>query len=195
MLSVPPAGSPALYSIRWGAIFAGVAVGSAIHLLLMVAGAAMGLALLEPHNAADALPIAAAVFNIAAMSIGALVGGYVAARASGLRRASDGMLHGLAAWGAATLFFLCIALAGIGALSGGVPDLASAVDLVRDAVTIPDASARVARAAALVAAAGAGLSLAMLLSLVAALLGGFSGTYGARRRLRNRRPTTPGQPV
>lgn len=99
-----------LGGIRWPAVFAGLAVGLGVHLLLMLFGIAAGFA---AYGATDqpegsTVSIAAAVWNTISMLIAALVGGFVAARASGLRRSADGMLHGVVSWGASMLFFAAL---------------------------------------------------------------------------------------
>jgi hypothetical protein len=101
---------PPLYSIRWPAIFAGLAVGLGIHLLLMLIGMATGLAVFGTGGRPDgeSISVAAAVWNTISMVIAALIGGYVAARASGLRRSVDGMLHGVVSWGATMIFFVLL---------------------------------------------------------------------------------------
>lgn len=103
----PEAEGISLCSIRWSAIFAGLAVGLGTNLLLMLIGVALGLAVYATGGRPEgsSIPIAAGVWNTFSMLVSALVGGYVAARASGLRRSLDGMLHGAVAWGATTLFF------------------------------------------------------------------------------------------
>jgi hypothetical protein len=110
-----------LYPVRWSAIFAGMAVGIALHLLLMVIGVALGLAVFDFGDRPDAETVstAAAAWNGLSMLAGAFIGGYVAARASGLRRTADGVLHGVVSWGATTLLFAALTLSTAGgALSG-----------------------------------------------------------------------------
>lgn len=99
-----------LDGIRWPAVFAGLAVGLGVHLLLMLFGIAFGLAVYGAGQSPDggSVSIAAAVWNTISMLIAALVGGFVAARSSGLRRNADGMIHGVVAWGAAMLFFAAL---------------------------------------------------------------------------------------
>lgn len=94
-----------LYSIRWSAIFAGLAVGLGVHLLLMLIGVSAGLAVFGAGERPEGqtISVAAAVWNTISMLISAFVGGYVAARSSGLRRTSDGMLHGVVSWGATVM--------------------------------------------------------------------------------------------
>ncbi|CAL94354.1 hypothetical protein [Azoarcus olearius] len=100
-----------IYSgIRWGSVIAGFAVGVGIHLLLMLIGVAAGFAVYgtgaRPEG--ESMSIAAVTWNTVSMLIAAFVGGYVAARGSGLRRTSDGVLHGVVSWGATVLFFAIV---------------------------------------------------------------------------------------
>ena len=116
-----------LCSIRWSAIFAGLAVGLGVHLLLMLIGMAAGFAVLgageRPEG--EAFSIGAAVWNTVSMLLSALVGGYVASRSSGLRRTSDGMLHGVVAWGATVMAFALITGSVAGNALGGLFGIAS----------------------------------------------------------------------
>lgn len=110
-----------LNNIRWAAIFAGLAVGLGVTLLLMLIGMATGLAVYGSGARPDgeSISLAAGLWNTITMFIAALVGGFVAARASGLRRSMDGMLHGVVSWGATMLFFAVLTGAVTGnALSG-----------------------------------------------------------------------------
>jgi hypothetical protein len=111
-----------IYAMRWGAIFAGLAVGLSLHLLLMLLGAAGGLTALEvtervPDAGRSAL--IAGIWNTVSMLVAAFVGAYVAARASGLKRTNDGLLHGAVAWGATTLLTAILATSAIGGAVGG----------------------------------------------------------------------------
>lgn len=111
-----------IYAIRWGAIFAGLAVGLSVHLLMMLLGAAGGLTALnvaEDAPTAGTSAIIAGGWNTLSMLVAAFVGGYVAARASGLKRSTDGMLHGAVSWAATTLVTVYLASSAIGAIAGG----------------------------------------------------------------------------
>jgi hypothetical protein len=96
--------------IRWGAVFAGFAVGVGVHLLLTLIGVAAGFAVYGAGARPDggSVSIAAAAWNTASMLIAAFVGGYVAARSAGLRRSTDGILHGVVSWGVTVLFFALV---------------------------------------------------------------------------------------
>lgn len=108
-------------NISWGAIFGGVAVGVALHLLLMLFGVAAGLSAVDPQAAEPVgrVPAAVGIWNGISMLISAFVGGYVAARSSGLSRRVDGLLHGFVSWGVTTLFFAYLATTAIGSIVGG----------------------------------------------------------------------------
>jgi hypothetical protein len=104
-----------IYTVRWPAIFAGVAVGLSLHLVLMLIGIAAGLTALDQAAEGDvradgrSAAMVAAAWNGISMLIAAFVGGYVAARASGLRRSSDGVLHGVVSWAATTILTAILA--------------------------------------------------------------------------------------
>ncbi|MCG2578742.1 hypothetical protein LZ012_17225 [Dechloromonas sp. XY25] len=95
------------HALSWGGIVAGLSVGIAINLLLLLIGAATGLAMFDAGDARQAsqtgVSMAVAIWNTISMVIAAFAGGYVAARTAGMRRASDGVLHGVVAWGATLL--------------------------------------------------------------------------------------------
>jgi hypothetical protein len=171
-------------AVRWSAVLAGMAVGIAVHLALNLGGVALGLALNERGDA-YAIPLAAGAWNTLSMLAGALVGGYVAARASALRRIADGMLHGTVAWGATTLVFGVIALTTAGAFAGGLFNAIAengrlgAAAVAEGASAIPTPAPATATRAA--RAASGWLAVAIMLSLLAGLAGGALGARGARR--------------
>jgi hypothetical protein len=171
-------------TVRWSAVLAGMAVGIAVHLVLNLGGVALGLALNERGNASG-IPLAAGAWNALSMLAGALVGGYVAARASALRRIADGMLHGTVAWGATTLVFAVIALTTASGLAGSLFSAVAengrlgAAAVAEDAraisTPVPPTADKAARAAS------GWLAVATGLSLLAGLAGGALGARGARR--------------
>jgi uncharacterized membrane-anchored protein YitT (DUF2179 family) len=91
----------AFLNVSWGAIFAGLAVGIASNMLLMMLGTAAGLSLfdLSETDTGQRFPLVAALWNTVSMIVAAFIGGYIAARASGLKRSFDGVLHAAVAWG------------------------------------------------------------------------------------------------
>lgn len=110
-------------AIAWSAIIGGLVVGLATQMVLMLLGIAAGLTAVDISGAGAGVrnvPAWSAVWNGLSMLVAAFVGGYVAARMSGLRRKSDGILHGFVAWGATTLLYAILAFSAMGALFGGV---------------------------------------------------------------------------
>lgn len=110
-----------LPQIRWGAVFAGTVVGFATYLLLSLFGLAVGLTAIDPQAAepVGAAPMIAGIWTGISLLIAAFLGGYVAARMSGLGRRSDGVLHGFVAWAALTVVLAWLMTTAIGNLLGG----------------------------------------------------------------------------
>lgn len=140
--SLEPAAIP-LDGIRWPAVFAGLAVGLGVNLLLMLFGVAAGFAVYGAGGRLDgsSLSIAAGVWNTISMIIAALVGGYVAARASGLRRNIDGVIHGVVAWGASMLLFAMLTSSVTGSAISGLFGAAASPPVVSrsvDAASVGD---------------------------------------------------------
>ena len=107
-------------AISWGGIVAGIIVGLAIQLVLTLLGIAAGLTAfgLGATPPAGEVPAWVGAWQSVTVLIAAFVGGYVAARMSGLQRKGDGMLHGLVAWGATTLIVALLTTSALGALFG-----------------------------------------------------------------------------
>lgn len=110
-------------AISWGGIVAGIIVGLAIQLVLTLLGIAAGLTAfgLGTTPPAGEVPAWVGAWQSVSVLIAAFVGGYVAARMSGLQRKGDGMLHGLVAWGATTLIVALLTTSAIGVLFGRGP--------------------------------------------------------------------------
>jgi hypothetical protein len=110
-----------LSPLSWPAVFASLAVGISVMLLLTLAGVAVGVSIVEPGaDGPRAITMAAAAWQTLSMLIAAIVGGYVAARLSGLRRTADGVLHGAVSWGATTLLYAALATTALGTLTAGM---------------------------------------------------------------------------
>jgi hypothetical protein len=110
-----------LSPISWAAIFASLAVGISVMLLLTLAGVAVGVSVVDPGaDSPRAITMGAAAWQTVSMLVAAIVGGYVAARLSGLRRTGDGVLHGAVSWGATTLLYAALATTALGTLTAGM---------------------------------------------------------------------------
>ncbi len=110
---------PLFPAIRWGAVLAGVAVGVSVQLALTLLGIATGLSAtdISQGESFGTGPLMWAGFS---MLIAAFVGGYVAARMTGLKRKVDGVLHGVVSWAVTTLLFATLATSAGGSLLSGV---------------------------------------------------------------------------
>lgn len=111
---------PFFSALRWGAILAGVVVGIALQMALTLLGIATGLSSIDVSSAESASATGPLLWAGISMLISAFVGGYVAARSSGLKRKSDGVLHGATSWGVTTLLFVVLAASAGGSMLGGI---------------------------------------------------------------------------
>ncbi|MFA7097262.1 MAG: hypothetical protein WC383_12395 [Gammaproteobacteria bacterium] len=111
--------------IRWSAIIAGSVAGLASYLLLALFGIAVGLTAIEPQAAEPVgnVPILAGVWSGLSLLIASFIGGYVAARMSGLERRSDGLLHGFVAWATIMLLLTWLTTTAIGNVLGSTFNL------------------------------------------------------------------------
>jgi len=110
-----------LSPVSWPAIFASLAVGISVMLLLTLAGVAVGVSVVDSGpDGPQAITMGAATWQTVSMLVAAIVGGYVAARLSGLRRTADGVLHGAVSWGATTLLYAALATTALGTLTAGM---------------------------------------------------------------------------
>lgn len=107
--------------ISWGSILAGVIVGLATYMLLALLGVAAGLSAVDPQSTrpVGSVPIATGIWTGISLLISAFVGGYVAARMSGLARMGDGLFHGFVSWAVTTVLFAYLATTAVGSLLGG----------------------------------------------------------------------------
>lgn len=110
---------PLFPAVRWGAVLAGVAVGVSVQLVLTLLGIASGLSL-SSVSAVEGPATGALVWAGLSMLIAALVGTYVAGRMSGLKRKTDGVLHGVVTWAVTTLLFVFLATSAGGSLLSGL---------------------------------------------------------------------------
>jgi len=176
----------------WSAVWVGALAAIAVGLIIGLIGFAVGAHQMTAPRFTTwkNVGIVASIFNIGGAFFAFVVGGWVAARIAGLRRAEPAMLHGAVVWLVAIPMLLVFAALGAtghwGSWYGGLagsPAWASAVPPVD-----PEA-ARAFRNTALVTVA------ALLLGLVGSVIGGWfasgepmSVTYYRRRTLDVERP-------
>jgi len=109
--------------ISWAAIFGGVILIVALQVLLSLLGAGIGFGTVDARSGttpdASNLGIGAGIWWIVSSLIALASGGYVAAWLAGIESRWDGMLHGLVAWGIATLLVLYLLTSAVGGILGG----------------------------------------------------------------------------
>jgi hypothetical protein len=121
-----PATAPAaVRRISWGAIIAGIAVVLVLQLLLMLLGLAIGTATIDPAAGGSGIPEASTlgmsggIWWVVSTSISIFAGAWVAGRLAGMPTRTDGMLHGIVTWAAATLLAFYLLTSTIGTVVGG----------------------------------------------------------------------------
>lgn len=120
--------SAILKRISWGAIFAGVVIALAVQLVLSLLGIGIGASTIDPlnqQNPGKGLGIGAAVWFVISSLIATYAGAWVAGRLSGAPRTTDGTLHGVLTWAAATLLTMFLLTSAVGGVIGGAAGLLS----------------------------------------------------------------------
>jgi hypothetical protein len=99
--------APLFRRMSWGSIFAGVIIAVVIQLVLSLIGAGIGFTTADPiaHDSPDAssIGVGAAVWWAVSSVLALFTGGWVAGHLAGAPGRTDAMLHGLVAWGLASL--------------------------------------------------------------------------------------------
>jgi hypothetical protein len=111
---------PLVPAIRWGAIFAGLVVGISVQIALTLLGVATGLSIVDIASGQPVNTMAPLIWAAFSMLVAGFIGGYVAARMSGLKRKTDGMLHGAVSWAVTTLLIAAFATSVSGMLISGI---------------------------------------------------------------------------
>lgn len=110
--------------VVWGAVFAGMVIAVVLQLVLSLLGAGIGLSTLDPLRGdgspqASSFGIGAAIWWALSSLIALFAGGWVAGHLSGSAHKLDAMLHGLLAWGVATLLAVYLLSSLVGSLVRG----------------------------------------------------------------------------
>lgn len=136
-------------SPAWGAIIAGAIAGLAVHFLLLMLAAAIGLGVVEPvtdENPVATFGIGAALAWTVSALIALFVGGWVAGRCAARVHSVSGAMHGFLVWCVATIAAVLMVAWGAGAAIGGTAQIiasgtsalaqpvAGVADLARQAV-------------------------------------------------------------
>jgi hypothetical protein len=109
--------------ISWAAVFGGVILAVVLQLLFSLLGAGVGLGTVNTNAGttptASMAGIIGGLWWVLTSCIAVGVGGFVAAWFAGVEGRFDGVLHGLVAWGIATLLTFWMLTSAIGSIIGG----------------------------------------------------------------------------
>ncbi len=105
------------FRLSWGAVFAGLAIATALQIVLTLFGFAFGLG---NYNAGGekALGIGTGLWALVSLLIALFLGGTTTGRLAGRLTRTDGFLHGALLWALSTLLTVYLLSRGIGALVG-----------------------------------------------------------------------------
>ncbi|MBE0428965.1 MAG: hypothetical protein IBX61_03730 [Thermoleophilia bacterium] len=175
-----PTGFGFMRRISWGAILVGVFVALAVQLVLVALGTFVGYGAASITNLTELndVNIGIGIWTAASVLIATFIGAWVAARIGGSMTRGDGIWHGISVWSLLIVGGVVLATIGVtGILGFGLV----ATNLV-ETFTV-DATPVELETATDVATATSGLFLlAALLSLAAAVFGGWLGSRLAVRR-------------
>lgn len=108
--------------LSWGAVIAGCVVALSLHVVLVLAGLALGVALVNPQPYRDDLPglsIAAGVAWTVSALISLWIGGWVAGRTGKIGPGNAGGIHGMLVWAVSTVVIFLSLSSGTSLLVGG----------------------------------------------------------------------------
>jgi hypothetical protein len=172
----------------WSAVWIGALSALAVGLIIGLIGYAIGAhQLTAPRTTTFSnVRLLTTIFNVAGAFFAFVVGGWVAARIAGLRRAEPAMLHGVIAWLVTIPIMLVLAALGATAMYGG---WYGGIVAGPAWVAVPPMTPEVAAA---VRNGGLAAVVALLLGLVGGALGGWMASGEPMRvsyyRRRDRAP-------
>lgn len=109
--------------LSWGAAFAGVVIAVAVQLVLGILGTGIGLSMVDPVEGttpgATGFGIGAGIYWLITTILALGLGGYAAARVSGVTERFDALVHGLVVWGVTLILTLYLLTSAVGGIIGG----------------------------------------------------------------------------
>lgn len=110
--------------MSWGAVVAGTVIAVVAQLVLSLIGAGIGLSTIDPLRSngspgASSFGLGAAIWWAISSVVALFAGGWVAGRLAGSPEKSDGALHGLLAWGLATILTAHLLASALSSVVGG----------------------------------------------------------------------------
>ncbi|HKW20123.1 MAG TPA: TIGR04086 family membrane protein [Ktedonobacterales bacterium] len=156
-------------SVRWGPVWAGLFTALTVFLVLELLAYGLGLLTTTTSagvSASDASPWISGVLGLIAF----FVGGFVAERSSAARGGGAGLLNGFMVWALGTGLILVLSALGLGSLFGA---LGSAIGQIATPGNVnPARVAEISQSVAL------GAFFSLVISAIAAALGGLLGSMG-----------------
>lgn len=157
-------------SARWGPVWAGLITALTTFLLLQLLAIGLGLVGIGPNDAGGGW-----VSGLIGL-IAFFTGGAVAGMTSAVRGAATGLVNGFLVWALGTVLILLLSALGLGQVFGALGNVIGQIGLLQNlqgGVNVPDVDpAQVAQA---VRTAAIGAFFGLLLSALAAMLGGYLG--------------------
>lgn len=155
-------------SARWGPIWVGLITALTTFLLLELLAIGIGLQDVGPGGGDGWVP---AIIGLIAF----FTGGAVAGMTSAVKGASTGLLNGFLVWALGTTLILVLSALGLGQIFGALGDLVGQLGVLQNGVVAPDVDVNPAQVAETIRDAAIGTFFGLLLSAVAAALGGWLG--------------------
>lgn len=173
-------------ALRWGAVFAGVAVAVALWSLLQMLGMGIGLTSIDVDDIGSVrhASIGSGVWSLIAPLIALAVGGLVAGKLAVTFDQRVGAMHGLVVGALSAVIGLILTVSLVSMLAGSSVNTATSRFLTTDNILVAPSLRAMERAEAAKEAGkillGAGISL--LLGIAAAVAGGGLATRGYKRK-------------
>jgi len=166
-------------TLRWSAVFAGAAISVALWVLLQMLGMGIGLATIDVDNAGSlrSVGIGTTVWTLAAPVIAMFIGSMIAGRSANSFERGVGASHGFVVWSLTSVLGI-VATVGMVTLLARTSAMAWTPE-VPIGHAHPIGHEQITQAAETTGKILLGAGLSLLISLVAALLG---GATGVRRR-------------
>jgi hypothetical protein len=116
-----------LTRVSWGSILAGAVVAVATMVLFSLLGFGIGFGVANPlyeENALSSVATVGGIYFIVTQLVSTFVGGWVAAKLSGVTITNVAALHGFSVWAVTTIFVVLLGFTGASAIAGGLTSLA-----------------------------------------------------------------------
>lgn len=107
------------FRLSWGAVFAGMFVATAAHMVMALLGTAIGFAAWDPGDRVDTLGAGLGIWVVISGIVALFLGGIVTGRLAGILTRGDGALHGVLLWSLSSVFVAWLMLSGLGTVMGG----------------------------------------------------------------------------